>query len=92
MSGWFELAKRNDGQFQFVLKANNGEPVLTSEQYKAKGSAEAGISSVQVNCRIDARCEYKTSKNGKPYFKLKASNGQLIGTGEMYAPTSVLSS
>ncbi|GAB6010025.1 YegP family protein [Dysgonomonas reticulitermitis] len=24
------------------------------------------------------------AKNGKPYFNLKASNGQVIGTSEMY--------
>ncbi len=36
MSGWFELNKSSDGQFRFVLKAGNGETILTSELYTTK--------------------------------------------------------
>ena len=32
----------------------------------------------------DKRFEKLEAKNGKPYFNLKATNGQLIGTSEMY--------
>ncbi len=32
--------------------------------------------------------EKKTSTNGKYYFNLKAGNGQIIGTSEMYESTS----
>ncbi len=85
MAGWFELSKSSDGQFRFVLKAGNGEPILTSELYKAKVSAEAGIASVHANCGNDARYEKNTSTNGKPYFNLKAANSQVIGTSQMYS-------
>ncbi len=88
MAGWFELSKSSDGQFRFVLKAGNGEPILTSELYKAKVSAEAGIASVHANCGNDARYEKNTSTNGKPYFNLKAANSQVIGTSQMYSSTS----
>jgi len=43
MSGWFELSKSSDGQFRFVLKAGNGEIILTSELYTSKSAAENGI-------------------------------------------------
>ena len=43
MAGWFELSKSKDGQFRFVLKAGNGEIILSSELYKAKSSAQNGI-------------------------------------------------
>lgn len=39
MAGWFEVSQANDGQFRFVLKAGNGEPVLNSELYKTKSSS-----------------------------------------------------
>lgn len=29
MAGWFELSKSSDNQFRFVLKAGNGETILT---------------------------------------------------------------
>ena len=88
MAGWFELSKSSDGQFRFVLKADNAETILNSELYKAKSSAENGIASVQANCSNDDRYERKTASNGKAYFNLKASNGQVIGTSQMYATAS----
>lgn len=85
MSGWYELSKSSDGQFRFVLKAGNGETILTSELYKERKSAEAGIVSVQKNCPLDERYEKKVASNGKHYFTLKAGNHQVIGTSQMYA-------
>lgn len=84
MAGWFEISKSSDGQFRFVLKAGNAETILTSELYKAKGSAENGIASVQANCTADDRYEIKQAKNGKHHFNLKAANHQIIGTSQMY--------
>jgi len=85
MAGWFELNKSSDGQFRFVLKADNAETLLTSELYHAKASAENGIASVQSNCGADARYEKKLASNGKHYFNLKAANHQVIGTSQMCA-------
>ena len=85
MAGWFELNKSTDSQFRFVLKAGNAETILTSELYKAKGSAENGIASVQTNCNADDRYEKKVATNGKHYFTLKAANSQVIGTSQMYS-------
>ncbi|AIL62114.1 MULTISPECIES: YegP family protein [Pseudomonas] len=85
MAGWFELSNSSDGQFRFVLKAGNGEVILTSELYKAKASAESGIASVQANSGTDERYEKKEASNGKFHFNLKAANHQIIGSSQMYA-------
>ncbi|MEB5476486.1 YegP family protein [Acinetobacter pollinis] len=87
MSGWYELSKAKDGQFHFVLKAGNGEIILTSELYKAKASAFNGIESVQKNSPEDGKYERLEAKNGKLYFNLKAVNHQVIGTSQMYSST-----
>ncbi len=84
MAAKFEIKKATNGQFFFNLKAANGEVILTSEQYKAKASAEIGIASVKKNAADDARFVRKTSKNGKPYFVLTAANAEIIGQSEMY--------
>ena len=55
MAGWFELSKSSDDQYRFVLKAGNGEIILTSELYTTKGAAEKGIASVQANSPLDER-------------------------------------
>jgi uncharacterized protein len=88
MAGWFELSKNSDGQFRFVLKAGNAETILTSELYRSKASAEAGIASVQANCSTDERYERKTASNGRAFFNLKAANHQVVGTSQLYASAS----
>lgn len=85
--GKFEITKRTNGDCQFNLKAGNGQVILTSQGYSSKSGCENGIDSVRTNSKIDERFERKTSTNGKPYFNLKASNGQIIGTSEMYEST-----
>ena len=82
--GKFVITKRKDGEFQFNLKAGNGQIILASEGYSTKANCENGIESVRKNSQEDARFEKKTSSNDKYYFSLKASNGQIIGSSEMY--------
>lgn len=82
--GKFVITKRTNGEYQFNLKANNGQTILTSEGYVSKSSCENGIESVRTNSKDDSKFDKRTSNNGKYYFNLKASNGQIIGTSEMY--------
>ncbi|NDV82789.1 DUF1508 domain-containing protein [Bacteroides sp. 51] len=84
----FEITQRKNGEFQFNLKASNGEIILTSEGYTAKESCKNGIESVKKNSTNDDRFERKLSSNGKFFFNLKAINGQVIGTSEMYESES----
>lgn len=84
MSGWYELTKSTNGQYNFVLKAGNGEVILRSEQYESKASAKKGIASIQKNSPTAARYEKKESSNKKFFFNLKAGNHQVIGTSQMY--------
>jgi Uncharacterized conserved protein len=83
--GIFEIKIRKNGEFQFDLKAGNGEIILTSEGYVAKASCLSGIDSVKKNSTEEARFDKKEAVNGKFYFNLKATNGQVIGTSQMYA-------
>jgi len=84
MSGVFEVYKDNAGEFRFRLKASNGQTVLASEGYTAKAGCMNGIESVKENAQIGERFETYTDKAGKYRFRLKAANGQVIGTGEAY--------
>jgi len=85
MSGKFELSKRSNGEFQFSLKAGNGQTILSSEGYSAKASCLNGVESVRKNSQDDSRYDRKTASNGKPFFNLTATNGQVIGSSQMYA-------
>jgi hypothetical protein len=85
MNAWYELSKSDQGQYSFVLKANNQQIVLRSQEYARRASALTGIASVQTNAALDQRYELAVAMDGRPYFNLKAANGQVIGTSQMYA-------
>lgn len=82
--GKFVITLRKNGEFQFNLKATNGQTILTSEGYKTKAACLNGIESVKKNCQVEARFDKKVASNGKPFFNLKATNGQIIGSSQMY--------
>jgi uncharacterized protein YegP (UPF0339 family) len=90
MSGWYEVSKSSNGQFKFVLKAANAETVLTSELYSTRAAADKGIASVQANSRLDERYEKKTTRDGHPYFNLKAGNHETIGSSEAYSSDAAM--
>ena len=83
--GKFVITKRTNGEFQFNLKAGNGQVILTSEGYTTLAACKNGIESVKKNAVEDTRFERKEAKNGAPFFNLKAGNGQIIGKSEMYS-------
>jgi len=87
MAGYFLLTKSGT-EFKFVLKAGNHETILTSERYASKAGALNGIASVKTNSSNDSSYERKHSKDDQAYFVLRAVNGEVIGTSELYSSTS----
>jgi len=90
MAGSFVLSRTKDDKFRFVLTAENGQTVLTSQTYSAKQSALDGIESVKQNAGDDTRYERRQSSRGAPYFVLKAANTQVIGTSQEYSCSSAM--
>ena len=80
----FEPKVAKNGKFHFNLKAGNGQVILSSQGYAGKPTCLNGIESVRKNSQDDSKFERKESSSGKPYFNLKATNGQVIGNSEMY--------
>jgi len=85
MAGKFELKSAKNGKFFFNLKASNGQIILSSEMYETRQAAENGIESVKKNAADDQKYIRLKSKEGNPYFMLKAGNGELIGKSELYS-------
>lgn len=66
------------------LKAGNGEVILSSQSYKAKASAKKGIASIMKHSAMPECFERKVARNKKPFFTIKALNGQQIGKSQFY--------
>jgi len=88
--GKFVINKDKADQYRFNLKAGNGEIILSSQGYIAKSSCENGSESVRTHSQDDNMFKRNTASDGSPYFNLKASNGQVIGTSEMYSGNSAM--
>lgn len=84
---------------KFDLKAGNGEVIATSEVYNTLEACRKGIESVKKNAPAAAvenqtvegyaeekhpKFEVYKDKAGEFRFRLKATNGQIIATGEGY--------
>lgn len=83
MSGEYILKSSGD-KFLFNLRSGNHQVILSSQRYASKASALGGIESVRKNSPSDARYSRLTAKDGSHYFTLTATNGEVIGTSEMY--------
>lgn len=97
--GKFIVKTTKSGNFRFNLLATNGQVVATSQNYKSQKTCEAGVASVKVNALAHVEDQtvegYEVLKHpkfelyqdnaGEFRFRLKASNGQIIASGEGYA-------
>jgi len=77
-------------KFHYRLKAANGQIILSGQSYKDKAGCAAGIESVLANGSDENRYEIRESSDGRKYFVLKATNGQIIGQSQMYKSESGL--
>ncbi len=84
----FEIYQDKAGEYRFRLKAKNGQNILASQGYAQKSGCQNGIESVKKNSQDESMFELKQSGNDKWMFNLKASNGQIIGTSQMYESES----
>ena len=96
--GKFVIRKTNTG-IKFDLKAGNGEVIATSEVYSSENACRKGIASVMKNAPVAGiedqtvegfarakhpKFEIYKDKAGEFRFRLKATNGLVIATGEGY--------
>lgn len=84
-TGRFEIKVDKAGEFRFNLLASNGQVILSSEGYTRREGCLNGIESVRRHSVEDRFFERTIAANGKYHFNLKAGNGEVIGTSQLYA-------
>lgn len=84
----FTTLEGQNGLYYFNLKAANGEIVLQSQAYGNESSAMNGTFSVAESGGLKGNYDINKAKDGQYYFNLKAANGEIIGTSEMYTTKS----
>jgi uncharacterized protein YegP (UPF0339 family) len=80
----FEIFKQKDGDYHFHLRADNNEIIATSEGYTSLDGARNGIEAVKNNAHDLGRYDLVENQDRQWYFNLRARNGEIIATSEMY--------
>jgi hypothetical protein len=93
--GKYVIEKKKSG-YMFNLVAGNNEIIFTSESYTTEANCVNGILSVGKNAAADIEDQTKgegkkhpkfelyENKAGEFRFRLKASNGEILGRSEGY--------
>ena len=84
----FIVFENENGAYFFQLRAKNGAVVLRSESYKTEAAALNGTFSVAQNGLETGNFDTLQAASGGFYFNLVATNGQIIGTSEVYSTKS----
>ena len=84
----FRITKGKGDEYTFNLTAANAQVILASERYSSHSGAARGVASVKENAGIDARYEKREARDGTLYFVLKAANGEIVGTSQMYGSSA----
>ena len=82
--GKFIISKKNKRRLSVQPQSWKRAGYFNQPGYSTKPSCESGIGSVKLNAQEDAKFERNTANDGRCYFNLKAGNGQIIGTSQMY--------
>ena len=97
--GKFVVKQTKSGGYVFNLKATNGQVIAVSQTYDSEDACLNGIESVKKNAPVanledqtvegyeaqkHPKFEVYTDNAGETRFRLKATNGQIIATGEGY--------
>jgi len=83
-AGRFVIKTDAKGEFRFTLEAANGQVILSSEGYTTKANCLHAVDSVRRHGCKEDRYERTISRTGAYHFNLKAANGQVVGTSQMY--------
>lgn len=81
----FVVFEGHDGRYFFHLRGANGAIVLQSQAYKSEAAALNGTFAVAASGTDLANYELKPSGETGFYFNVKAANGQVVGTSEVYS-------
>ena len=78
----------NENGYYYVLKASNGEVLVTSDNYKTEASAQSAMARFQ-EAVVNGKFYVEKDKRDNYQFKLFAPNGRIVCVGQIYASKSL---
>ena len=84
MSARYELTAQKGGKFVYCLKTTIGQVMFTSPEFGTKAEALAAIEQCRASTPNESQFELKKLPTQALFFVLKSSDGQVLGTSELY--------
>ncbi|WP_371396252.1 DUF1508 domain-containing protein [Fretibacter rubidus] len=78
----FDTFEHNGAHYFTYNRA--GKIVLISESYPTKAARETGRASTEKNMKLEKRYDYRSLKNGKHDYRIKAGNGKEVARSVWY--------
>ncbi len=76
----FEIYKGNNDDLSFRLVDQTGKTLLSGDGYRQKEVILSNIETVKKNLPNNSSIEMKSTPQGKYFFNVKGSYGQLVGS------------
>jgi len=85
----FVIFQTRSGEYQFSLRAGNGQELLKSISYPSRFDCDLGIQTVKSNAQELNYFNRLADSNGQAYFTLLTCTGQIIGFSDFYDNSSI---
>ena len=82
------LISTNENGYYYILKASNGEVLVTSDTYKTEATVQNAIARLQESVNT-GKFYIEKDKRDNYQFKLFAANGRIVCVGQIYASKSI---
>lgn len=76
----FEVYKDDNSNLSFRLVDQAGKTLLSGDGYKQKDVIMNNIETIKKNLPLDGSIEKKATSQGKYFFNVKGTYGQLVGS------------
>jgi len=86
--GSFEILQTENGRFYTVLKASNGQRILTGFFYSKEEKAKDAIGKIKERVGDDANFDIRSDKQW--YFFIKGEDGKAIAQSERYTTEAAM--
>jgi uncharacterized protein YegP (UPF0339 family) len=86
--GSFEILQTENGRFYMVLKASNGQRILTGFFYSKVEKAKDAVGKIKERVGDDANFDIRSDKQW--YFFIKGEDGKAIAQSERYTTEAAM--
>jgi uncharacterized protein len=74
----FEISRKSEGAYQFLLKDASGNPVLWSPRYATKSQCLDSINYLRQHVQGQAQFDRWQTESGRYVFHLKSDDGHML--------------